>query len=149
MGDKLSRPPRGLAAWRRRYYSVNAGALVDRGASDLEMVRHALKKWSGLNRRVLKSFGLKREPGTDITSGSRGPRLVVNCVTCALCQAHPTCKGCPLVDVRNGFKCDQTRVGETRSPWNAFVRTGRTGPMLALLRRAERMLQRAQRKARK
>lgn len=135
---------KGLAAWRRRYYRVDARVLVAREASDLAMVRHAIKKWSGLDRKVLRSFGLEHRDIV-IRDVRRGQEFTVNNTSCALCLAHRDCKGCPLSEVRGFTPCDEPwfRVAlsqpraEALSPWHAFSSGGDTRPMIRWL---ERML---------
>lgn len=127
---------KGFAAWRRRYYPRDARTAS--GGSELEMVRHALRKWRGLNSNTLKAFGLHREH-YEIYSGSTSVFQVASS-TCALCWEHPDCGGCSLSVVRGLTPCDKELFDEAESPWHAFTACGDTQLMIRWLKRTERKL---------
>lgn len=121
-----------LKTWKAEFYPVEASADM----TDLEAVRHAIRKFEGARRGNVKKHcltltGSCLDDGTSID-------FMFNDTTCALClkysgyQKH--CAECPLLAVR-GRPCD---VGDD-APYGSVV-DGDPEPMLALLREAEAML---------
>ena len=116
--------------WQKKYYPVPATAPT----TMLGALKHALRKWRGLQPSILKTHGLKQD-GAAI-HGDNMRVMTIDMDSCAVCIAvKDKCKLCPLYKVR-GVRCDGIRVVEIVSPYYAFSEYGDPIPMIGLLHEA-------------
>ena len=144
-------------SWLKEFYPVDASE----GMTNLEAVRHSLKKWRGLKPENLERHRVDvKAPagyfrsGRLLTGRSQG-HLLINDSSCALCHKHSEvddCKSCPIVRTV-GRRCDKrVYVGDTgggTSPWHRFDDMSDPEPMIAVLEKAEAALIREQARRKK
>lgn len=120
----------GIETWKAEFYPVGA----DECPHD-QALSHSLQKWRGLRHDALMAHGLTTTSGGDLKSG--GVVFRVDASTCALCEAHPRCDGCPLFESRGEVSCDfQTEREEEAnkpSPFEAWQTDQDPEPMIAAL----------------
>lgn len=128
-----------IKTWIDEYYPAEADALEKSGASDLELVDHALKKWPGLSTENLERHDLRC--GENRIWGSDGKLFVVDFSTCALCQrfedSEDSCPECP-VTTATGKPCYDCSGESEYDPFSDWIVTGDVEPMLEALRWARR-----------
>jgi hypothetical protein len=132
--------------WMRTYYPETAKALVDRGASDMELVEHALRKWRGMRPEVLKAHGLITGVTFDLYDLHKAEpdQLVLNIdsSSCGLCHKYfsfdacPPCHQCILTRVRGKSCAHHTESDKEYSPWVYWTRRADPEPMIQLLEQA-------------
>ena len=135
-----------LEQWKKVYYQEQARDLVARGADDLELIDHSIKKWSGLDVETLNQYRLVRKGYTLIDIDDRDSTLDVNAATCTLCIKYTDtesfddgCTTCPIKMARGGFSCDtgvddDVELGnDDLSPWGRFNYHGETREMISAL----------------
>ena len=122
--------------WREKYYPVTAIAIArDPNATALDLIRHSLQKWRGLQPGVLADHNLDIDDTSytahiiDMGNPSPSPSLVVDCHSCALCVRYPSCVNCPFKEVF-GAQCDEAinddrlryspNVSLSVSPWDTW-----------------------------
>lgn len=112
--------------WAEACYPVK---VKDGPFSDLEAARHALWKWMGVRPDVLKFFNASviRLFGTTVIPAPENvsaPFVIsFDGASCCLCDIHPGCEECPLVDKReNHDGCRNEAYSKfTRSVFNGGV----------------------------
>lgn len=136
-------------SWLKEFYPESAKAVVNAGASDLVLVKHALRKWRGLRFEMLKKHGLllinrdiyvdpDYDPDYDMVV------LTIDGDSCSLCCRHydgMDCLHCPLAIARNGVTCDNAYADEMKSPYAIFSRNEDPEPMIKWLEQTEAMLE--------
>lgn len=130
--------------WEDEYYPISAYEAA-RGSA-LEATRHCIRKWEGLWPDVRREHGGVWGGGwwIDWISGDYQDRFEVDGSTCALCVKYwsenntgKTCAKCPLAIARDDTPCYLTMPGEFMSPYEAMLKNGDPGPMLAWLHKAQ------------
>lgn len=119
-----------LREWKKEFYPVSAVELANVIPTDLEMLRHVLKKWLGLRPAAMEKHGLQL---VDFNFLSDGVELLpIDGSTCALCEIYlnpqgvSRCLGCPLNS--KGLKCTVE--------YKEFYYNGNPEPMIQLLESA-------------
>ena len=135
--EKLQACP-DFEGWKKRFMPIDADD-VDPNDT-IAQLRHALRKWTGMQAKYLKKYGLTERVG-DIYSAIDGLVLRVNASTCALCLARTvngtlSCETCPLTQVL-GDACDQD-VNREPGPYGEWAISGDPSFMLKTLRTALR-----------
>lgn len=136
--------------WKAEFYPVDASTKM----TNLEAVRHSLKKWRGLTPENLARHDVNINARPDgglavgrLLQGEGSDGLAINSVSCALCHKHSDefhyCRTCPITRAV-GSRCDRVRFeeGSTEwtSPWHKFDRQADPMPMITLLKKAEARL---------
>ena len=116
-----------LESWQAEYYPVSARDLAGSGATDRELVAHALRKWRGLLPENLAAHQISPDEDGDFIEP------MFHGASCALCLAYysrglpvtthsintkpssvkwveRSCEGCPLERVLGG-PCDEPSRG--------------------------------------
>lgn len=137
-GSRENDIPLTYADWASEYYPVPADdQSLD---TDVKRVQHAMRKFEGLHAEVLKRRGLAMSDRwlEAKTLDGRAVRQVIDGDSCALCVAyiHTDCEDCPLAIARGGCACDEKTGQEKVSPYDAFLQSGTTAPMLEWLGKA-------------
>lgn len=140
--------------WLAKYYPVPVEKLPKR-ITKLELIRHALRKWLGLRKAVLKRYGLMAQDGAVYTcvffngiASADEHVLAINGESCGLCMKYcktpeNTCAKCPLYAVLGNRKCDDDHdyvsMLSFTGPYIIFTRYNDPEPMINMLRKAERV----------
>lgn len=139
--------------WRAEFFPTDASTA--RNMTNLEAVRHSLRKWRGLTPDNLKAHGLRVSANGSIMDGPQSV-LGIDDTTCSLCVKHfavygmltakERCRSCPLARARSGYPCDKTTRKETdlMSPWRVWMVHEDPRPMIGALEKAEATLVKAQ-----
>ena len=123
-----------IASWKKQFYSTPVEDL--KVITDVALLKHALKKWSGCTAANMKKHGVEwDECDGCIRDGS--DEFEINSYTCALCE-HRNC------DWDHGAKrvtCPLTSdaCGDCFEYWTCH---GNAKPMINMLTRALKRLQR-------
>lgn len=137
-----------IESWKAEFYPVDADTAAHVGASQLELIRHSLRKWRGLQPDELQKHGVRacgnnRRIAAD-PSDLEKDSFRASGETCALCAYHhrrsfSTCVPCPLSIARGGVPCDegQGTPSEMTSPWDVWITAGDPAPMIMWLTKAE------------
>jgi hypothetical protein len=132
-----------IESWEEEFYPIDASS--ETIEDDLTAIKHSIRKMEGLRPESLEKHGMKwnrDEYGLyeivpkDMCDESMGA-FVIDSDSCALCNLHEDCHGCPLFQARSGVRCDR-RIPETetRSPWSLLVSSEYPEPMLEELHKA-------------
>ena len=131
-----------IETWKHEFYRVEAYKVSV--LSNMEMLRHSIKKWEGLQPENLARHELKATRGGDLYSlgdaHAASPLFNVSSTTCALCEGYKPgkfgCGSCPLSNVRGNVACDGTMKEERFSPFRIWIVRSNPMPMLQWLREA-------------
>lgn len=132
-----------LITWMEEYCPESAQDCVERGATDIELVEHGLRKWRGLSYGNLVRHQLVEDKNGDLVDGDSGERMLIDWSTCALCLVYlhdDRCATCPLAIVRGGISCDEKVDGEELSPYGQWVEWLDPDSMIRLLEKAKKWL---------
>lgn len=134
-----------LESWKKEFYPVTAQSRTLK--TDIDRVKHSIKKWEGLRQADLARHGVKRSPRNGYILYAVDT-LAISSDSCALCHKHlwnnmtrRKCGRCPLALERGGVKCDRKRHGEARNPWSGWTVCGLPRHMLYWLRRTLKKLE--------
>ncbi len=124
-----------LASWQKEFYKKPADQ-----CRVVEALEHSIRKWRGLTKASLKRHRLFRVGHVIHGFLEEGGKFLNGTQSCALCQIYYDggCYSCPLCKVRGDTPC---YYGEepSRSPYDVWVNTGNSWPMLKWLRRARKL----------
>ena len=104
-------------SWEAEYYPISARDVVESGASDRELVAHALRKWRGLLPEILTAHEVSNSDFID---------TMYHGASCALCLKHyarnppDSCAGCPLERFLEG-PCDEPSRGFENGLYHAAL----------------------------
>lgn len=130
--------------WASKHYATPADAFRGLSRSDLQTqlraARHSLRKWRGLREDVMVEHELRFSPhGSRMLTYREETRLYIDASSCALCKLCTgedetvQCSQCPITRA-----ADRTCAHE----YAAFSRSGDVEPMIALLEKTVRYLER-------
>jgi len=133
--------------WMHKYYPIGAAAVAEaEGATDLVLLEHAERKWTGLDAATLDEYhiGIVRNELFAEVGGEPLYVLMINDATCTLCIRHLNehsnhgCESCPIAIARHGVPCDSIDVEheEMNSPFTIWCEKRDTQPMLKAIRDA-------------
>ncbi len=124
-----------INSWKKEFYQ---GRVLDAARNVVSATEHSIVKWTGLSEANLKKHGLVKDNNSayrdNIINPKTGGRFEVGEGECALCQYDSIaslwgCCACPLKKV--GAECR-----DSDSPYQRWVRTGNSKPMIAALNKA-------------
>lgn len=130
-----------IESWEAEFYPISAVEVAQPGTPELELIRHSLRKWRGLQPDTLLEHEARRVvSSSSVTSGDGTFRVGGD--TCALCERHYdavaiSCATCPLAIVRGGVPCDDEMRGEMDPPWESWTKSSDPNPMILWLTKAE------------
>lgn len=118
-----------LAEWEKVYYPKEP----KKSMTEIEAIKHSIKKWQGLFPSVLKKYELQKK-GKRIYDADSS--FFVDDASCALCIKHKGCRKCSLKQVRSKVSCDSRMPDELNSPYHRFTFNSSPRLMLKWLRKA-------------
>lgn len=92
--------------WRKEFYPVTVAELDIENMDDIDLVKHALRKWEGALEPNLKKYNLSYK---DHCLSNIEYILYFDCDSCSLCKKYLYCKHCPLY-ITLGKNCDEHGV---------------------------------------
>lgn len=118
-----------LSPWEQEYYPITAKELASKHKKNISLLRHSLKKWTGLLPFATEEHRIKQE---DINISNDYFSLEIAAKSCALCELYykewGECRSCPLYKML-GFCC---AIGY-RAPFEIWRTTGDALPMVEAL----------------
>jgi hypothetical protein len=126
-----------IESWKQEFYPIEAIELVNDGASDIELIRHSLRKWKdGTSQKALLKHNVKYSACAieDLDPKDTYNRhFSFSGNTCTLCQKYilieKVCDNCPLRQYL-GRPCDS---GSTSKPNIYNSSRNDTSPMVEAL----------------
>lgn len=117
-----------IESWIEEFYPEEAW---EAERSDLEALKHSLRKWEGLAKDNAKRH--------DVNVRRIEKAMWIDSSSCALCYKHmhtSECRTCPIFK-SNGVGCADGVVGDTfvYSEWGAWVGDRDPQPMIDILRK--------------
>lgn len=160
-----------LTSWKKEFYPIKAGSKLAT-ATELTAVDHCLTKWEGLREKNLVKHGLPKKDTVyvgELIGDLEEAGMEVDNTTCALCHRHKIagsesesppsfhmrCSDCVLFDLRYGFECYRAItlgsgvIPEERSPYGMFTQLGDPEPMIRLLKKAKKHLEKVEKRSRR
>lgn len=119
--------------WIDKYYPTPASKV-----SFGDALEHSIRKWEGLDPKVLEEHGLESYGPLICPIGyNTAVLLVIDDESCALCRTTPddSCEGCVLYHSRGDKPCDVTLPEEETNPYDAFCEHSDNKPMLEALKK--------------
>lgn len=127
--------------WKAEFYPETAEAIVDRGASPIELIEHSIRKWEGLKPENLSKHDVIHRNGKLYDDSDPFlDALRIDFSSCSLCQRflkNSICSACPLHQSRGHIDCDEPKEDERLAPYYDFVDEGDPLPMIAELHAAK------------
>ncbi len=117
-----------IESWIEEFYPEKAWGVK---RSDLEALKHSLRKWEGLTKDNAKRH--------DVNVGCIEDAVWIDSSSCALCYKHmytSKCRACPIFK-SNGVGCACGGAADTfvYSEWGAWVDDKDPQPMIDILRK--------------
>ncbi len=115
-----------VKSWKKEFYPISAYICGAKNRlSNIALIKHALRKWTGLTKANLRKHRITRDIIED--------NLSISTVSCSLCRVYyrRNCDDCPLSVnsasyVRGNIGCE--------SAWVEWSNSGRTTPMIKRLK---------------
>src|SRR5688572_19767727 len=132
-----------LSTWKAVAYPISADELEAQGASDIELVKHALNKWKHLRSEVLVAHEVYVDRDGDLRDSETQLMFSISSSTCSLCAVYLTdqgdCYKCPLNQLR-GMRCDKWD-GDYDNPFMQWQIDGDPEQMITALQKTLAILE--------
>ena len=125
-----------LKEWEMKFYPKSAAQIVAEGATEEELLEHALLKWKGLRKEEREAYGLQLSSRLLYEESNTYADFFVDGHSCSLCEAYnSSCFKCPI----GQFLPHRLRLQEEEEAclyeyWK-LLHKGDPEPMISLLER--------------
>ena len=116
--------------WKMKFYPKSAFQIVDEGATEEELLEHALLKWKGLREEERRAYGLIVRGMVLYEDNDPFTSFGIDGHSCSLCEAYASsCFRCPIGQFLPPRQPEEACSAE----YKQFLHTADPEPMISLL----------------